>query len=283
MSLRQPKTKDREGDVLNILDIGCNEGDLTLELANALACGAGLGGSVDDEPKTVTTTDKSDMAFRVNACGVDIDDELISRARKKAPSDSFRFECINMRDHGAVDRVREWLMEGIPQQTSSPGSVPSPPTPNASCTSGRFDLVTCFSVTMWIHLHGGDDGLRRFLREICSLADNLVIEPQPWRCYQRCKKRWRRNGLPAPGVMGSLEWRLDVDSKIVEFIEQNCGFKRQGNAVKQPVHALGTLAPSEREAKVMIVPPKFRPRRLYFFPIFLPRREIPLGIVRLYG
>lgn len=53
----------------------------------------------------------------------------------------------------------------------------------------KFDAVFCFSVTMWIHLNHGDDGLQTFLTEICNLSDTIIIEPQPWKCYKTAVKR----------------------------------------------------------------------------------------------
>ena len=61
--------------------------------------------------------------------------------------------------------------DGNQQTTQHP---PLPP-------SGRlFHLTTIFSTTMWIHVHGGDDGLRSFLVRACQWTANyLLVEPQP--------------------------------------------------------------------------------------------------------
>ena len=43
-----------------------------------------------------------------------------------------------------------------------------------------FHLTTIFSTTMWIHVHGGDDGLREFLKRACGWTRRfLLLEPQP--------------------------------------------------------------------------------------------------------
>jgi hypothetical protein len=43
-----------------------------------------------------------------------------------------------------------------------------------------FHLTTIFSTTMWIHVHAGDHGLRKFLERACSWTKMyLLIEPQP--------------------------------------------------------------------------------------------------------
>ena len=47
-----------------------------------------------------------------------------------------------------------------------------------------FDLVMVFSVTMWIHLNRGDAGLEEFLGFSCRASRNILLEPQPWKCYQ---------------------------------------------------------------------------------------------------
>ena len=42
----------------------------------------------------------------------------------------------------------------------------------------EFDLVSVFSITMWIHLNHGDTGLEQFLDLVCSLGRHVLIEPQ---------------------------------------------------------------------------------------------------------
>lgn len=40
--------------------------------------------------------------------------------------------------------------------------------------SSSFRVVFCFSVTMWIHLHHGDEGLRIFFDRVSKFGDFLV-------------------------------------------------------------------------------------------------------------
>ena len=77
---------------------------------------------------------------------------------------------------------------------------------------------------MWIHLHHGDAGLQRFLKRVCALCDHLLIEPQPWKCYRSCVKRWRKRKLDAPPAFKTLTWRDDVDERIVAYLQSDCGF-----------------------------------------------------------
>jgi hypothetical protein len=55
-------------------------------------------------------------------------------------------------------------------------------------TTQRFDVITCMSVTKWIHLNHGDTGIAHFFKacyEMLNEGGLLIVEPQPWRSYQR--------------------------------------------------------------------------------------------------
>lgn len=56
----------------------------------------------------------------------------------------------------------------------------------------EFDIISCFSTTMWIHLNYGDDGLEKFLRRISGITKYLLLEPQEWKCYKSAVRRMVR-------------------------------------------------------------------------------------------
>lgn len=104
--------------------------------------------------------------------GVDIDKVLIERAAAKpvtlSDGDVVQFRHADVSESAFDSTIRSFLelAKRAPSQR-------------------QFDLVTCFSVTMWIHLNKGDDGLWKFLDRVSDMANHLIIEPQPWKCY-RC-------------------------------------------------------------------------------------------------
>ena len=89
----------------------------------------------------------------------------------------------------------------------------------------KFDLVCCFSLTMWIHLNHGDKGLRDFLDYISSIGRFLLIEPQPWKCYRSAVRRMKRSKCEPFRYFSELTWRETIDRQIMDFLEQNCGMK----------------------------------------------------------
>lgn len=65
---------------------------------------------------------------------------------------------------------------------------------------GSFDCITAFSVTKWIHLHSGDDGIRYFfskVRDLLAPGGRFIVEPQSWKSYKSaaCKMKKHKDGL----------------------------------------------------------------------------------------
>lgn len=119
------------------------------------------------------TSDRlSESRKKLWVLGVDIDQVLIDRASRKAEvvaaaGDAVQFCCADVSEPAFDDAVRSFLARA----TRAPSQRP-------------FELVTCFSVTMWIHLNKGDNGLWTFLERMSDMASHLIIEPQPWKCYR---------------------------------------------------------------------------------------------------
>ncbi len=57
--------------------------------------------------------------------------------------------------------------------------------------TAEYDTIIAFSITKWIHLNFGDQGLKRFFQRIYRTlfpGGRLLLEPQPWSSY-RLKRR----------------------------------------------------------------------------------------------
>ena len=170
------------------LDVGCNEGDLTMEVAKALAIR--LSGNIgdldekessDDNARINSASDSNIDESKVdgmimNANGVDIDKELIRRANRKYKPNN------NIADASSIPIFPNFQVSNILSNDFLVDQSDS----NADNDREKkkkqhpFYFTSLFSTTMWVHIHGGDEGLRRALGNICRCTKSFVlVEPQP--------------------------------------------------------------------------------------------------------
>ncbi|XP_004711457.2 RNA 5'-monophosphate methyltransferase [Echinops telfairi] len=176
------------------LDVGCNSGELSVALYSHFL-------SLRDGE---ACSDAAAGELRLLCC--DIDPVLVERAEKTCPfPDALSFVTLDFMDQ----RTRKALLSAFLAQYGR--SV--------------FDIGFCMSVTMWIHLHHGDQGLWEFLAHFSSLCRYLLVEPQPWKCYRAAARRLRKLGLHDFDHFHSLAIRGDMADQIVQILTQDHGME----------------------------------------------------------
>ncbi|VVC44728.1 Bin3-type S-adenosyl-L-methionine binding domain,RNA methyltransferase bin3, C-terminal,S-adenosyl-L- [Cinara cedri] len=179
----------------DVLDIGCNIGHVTFSVAR------------DFGAKSIV--------------GMDIDRKLINIARKNVqyyindtihssyPCQSTNYQLNDYASNRSHNLNSDLFPISLPMlygPINLPGLTISGRFPyNVSFVHGnyvlesdsmllmetcKFDVILCLSITKWLHLNWGDDGLKRaFKRMYAQLRPGgvLVVEPQPWKSYGRRK------------------------------------------------------------------------------------------------
>jgi len=180
--LRRTKNGDSNEPLL-IADWGCNSGALTVALCRRLR---------ELQPDR-----------RVAALGLDLDADLIKQANRNYTCiEGGKEEVVDVA-FAAVDLVSEWpraeeLMEAFlekQQQQAASGSGKEEAEQREGVPKRKFDLLTIFSTTMWIHLVHGGEALKDFLVHASEWTHCLVIEPQTHKNYKTARKRLKRVGL----------------------------------------------------------------------------------------
>lgn len=137
----------------------------------------------------------------------DIDAALIDRAERGSPFPaSISYATLDVMDPGA----RELLFS----------------TYLSRFRRSAFDMGFCMSVTMWIHLNHGDDGLVEFLAYLSSRCKYLLVEPQPWKCYRAAARRLRKLGRNDFDHFRSLAINGDMAERITEILTEDGAMER---------------------------------------------------------
>ncbi|KAM8978576.1 RNA 5'-monophosphate methyltransferase [Sarcophilus harrisii] len=175
------------------LDVGCNSGELSIALYRHL---------LSLEEGEICSVSARDLRFL--CC--DIDPALVDRAKKDCPFPAtMSFVTLDFMD----PQTREPLLRSFLNQFGQ--SV--------------FDIVFCMSITMWIHLNHGDNGLLAFLAHLASLCRYLLVEPQPWKCYRAAARRLRKLGRHNFDHFRSLALHGDMADRIIQILTKDHGME----------------------------------------------------------
>lgn len=168
-----------------LLDIGCNSGVITQLIYNYL---------------------KNELKINnLKILGIDIDPILIKRAKEEISSNKdIEFYCLDIMNSNSIQFLEKYLK---------------------TFNKIKFDTILCLSITMWIHLNHHDEGLMNFLEKCINLTYLLIIEPQPWKCYQNAIHRMRKIPNVFP-LFHQLKWRSNIVNHIEDYLENNLEQKK---------------------------------------------------------
>ncbi|CAG9464555.1 unnamed protein product [Pedinophyceae sp. YPF-701] len=169
-----------------MLDVGCHEGVVILSVAQRFGISGALG--IDIDPVLVRRAVRRLMAAR-NA----------AREERRGHAPTHGAEATLLPPAERLDALKHVRFRAG-DVLSLEGEVPR----------GTFGVVTCLSVTKWVHIHGGDDGLRRLLRLLAGAAEpggHVIVEPQPWKSYRQAASHRDTKQEWMPGRLAELQLR----------------------------------------------------------------------------
>ncbi|KAI0663212.1 S-adenosyl-L-methionine-dependent methyltransferase [Cubamyces menziesii] len=174
-----------------VLDVGCNEGWVTCEIAQRLGAKRIVGVDIDDALVRLAWKHRrsvwSQQGPPENVSGRTQEGEDPHRPQQGIP-DYFPASCEHMfgpllipdavsQDgsfpHNVAFRTADWVHNEIPDDAEG------------------YDVVLAFSISKWIHLNGGDEGLLKFFRRVYQVlgpGGTFVLEAQEWDTYGKAKR-----------------------------------------------------------------------------------------------
>ncbi|KAJ4468896.1 Bicoid-interacting protein 3-domain-containing protein [Lentinula aciculospora] len=185
-----------------VLDIGCNEGRVTCEIAQAWGAHKVVGVDIDDtliraawkrrqlvwslqKPQSLQSDGDDDSMevdnsslirsepIEVNHLQSDYFPAALQHSFGLLPIPPSRIRGKHVFPHNVSFRTADWTTEEIVEDADG------------------YDVIVGFSISKWIHIHGGDDGLRAFFRRVYSVLKPggiFILEPQEWYTYKKAKR-----------------------------------------------------------------------------------------------
>ncbi|CAA7397356.1 unnamed protein product [Spirodela intermedia] len=170
------------------LDIGCNQGLITINIANKFCCRKILGIDIDPGLIEAARWNLRRIARAKSPGGrlMETSKPLISNGDRaldhhisqSTGEDEVRSsqEALHPIEGTLLERV-SFRAENIIETTQASREM--------------YDTILCLSVTKWIHLNWGDEGLISLFVKIWRLlrpGGILLLEPQPWSSYKSNKR-----------------------------------------------------------------------------------------------
>lgn len=180
-----------------VLDIGCNEGWVTCEIAQLWGAARVVGVDIDEtlirgawRRRRSLWSQQSPERDVIERKADDNSSPVSKRAKLDGDTDSHSY------DHFPVSCEHSHEPLPIPTNTSPEGRFPTSVIFRttdwlAEPVSEEYDIVTALSITKWIHLNCGDDGIKRFFRKVhesLNAGGFLVLEPQSWETYAKARR-----------------------------------------------------------------------------------------------
>ncbi|KAI0311445.1 Bicoid-interacting protein 3-domain-containing protein [Amylostereum chailletii] len=201
-----------------ILDVGCNEGWVSCQTWGAQRV---VGVDIDDVLVRAAWKRRRIMWSHQEPELSDTSPAPPPRKRKKLDTDATMANTLTLRPDYFPASFQH--MFGTLPIRSSDTSFDGKHCANADSflITSHFVAQIGFSVSKWIHLNGGDAGLRRFFRrvyETLTPGGTFVFEPQQWDSYTKARKLH-------PSLQEAAR-SLQIHTDDFESILTDMGFKK---------------------------------------------------------
>jgi 7SK snRNA methylphosphate capping enzyme len=220
----------------SVLDIGCNDGHVSILVARKYNAKKVIGIDIEDrliEKAKNKIKNYKRQGLVLSSSSFDGDDgAAIENLRSSSHHHSGRVSIKDRFPFNIEFITGNIIAEAYNNNNDDDADRVSSSLPWSSWQPqrGPFDIILCLSVTKWIHLHTGDDGIKELFKKIIdddflSPSGYLILEPQSWLSYRKVKNL-------IPGFSEMIKTRiklkpemfkdyfLDEYNEVLEFVAE---------------------------------------------------------------
>ncbi|WVZ91879.1 hypothetical protein U9M48_037992 [Paspalum notatum var. saurae] len=155
------------------LDIGCNQGLVTIGLAMKFKCRSILGVDIDSGLIETARWNLRRIVRQDKVATKNVQADESSNSASQTSPGAVTTELSDGNKHHDLFKVVSFQHENFVESMHE--------------CSEQYDTILCLSVTKWIHLNWGDYGLVTLFVKIWRLlrpGGVFIMEPQPWTSYK---------------------------------------------------------------------------------------------------
>ncbi|KAK7695758.1 hypothetical protein QCA50_000395 [Cerrena zonata] len=194
-----------------VLDVGCNEGWVTCEIAQSWGARKVIGVDIDETLIRAAWKRRRTVWSQTCPSGEASSNSQSppSEPHSSPPKKRRRINDVEETDGPSTSSLTDYFPASCEHMF---GPLPIPPsdehtssqfphnavfqaadwvTTEVAHDAEGYDVVIAFSISKWIHLNGGDEGIRTFFKrvhKVLSLGGTFILEPQEWNTYAKAKR-----------------------------------------------------------------------------------------------
>lgn len=232
------------------LDIGCNDGKLTAEIAKV--CKPRLIIGIDVDNHLIECAEKLNKRIifehEIGQLAKLKENQLINDRKaehRSFPSKSLSFipRTVKIRSFQVREIVTDSTGIRKDDQTYPYNMKYLCKTVFQLSSTSIYDVVLCLSVVKWVHLNEGDEGLLTFFKRIHELlkVDGLLfLEFQPWKSYVNNRATSERTKRVFPTLQIRPEdFKTVLEEEIGFHFERNLGCElKEACGFNRPIYLL---------------------------------------------
>lgn len=170
-----------------VLDIGCNVGFVTMAIAHRFAPSSIVGLDIDKKLiQTAFNILRKTFGSASNKCGEksgtndksEVEKTGETKAEERTSWANAKMENLTEMEKAAVSKRVRFESGNYVLASDELLDLVQP----------EYDAILALSLTKWIHLNWGDDGMKRFFRRVyrhLHPGGIFLMEPQPWSTYKK--------------------------------------------------------------------------------------------------